>query len=169
MKYTAKEYSKAYDDFADAIFRHCYFRVFNRERARDITQETFIKVWGHIAKGNEIDNLRAFLYKTATNLIIDDSRKKRELSLDQLQDEGMEPQFDHQAKIESKIEATRVLKVLNQVEEKYRDVVVMRYIDDLKPEEIAEIIGETANNVSVRLNRGVAKTRELLKQNGEIF
>lgn len=164
MKYTAKEYSKAYDDFADAIFRHCYFRVFNQDKARDLTQETFTKVWSYISKGNDIDNLRAFLYKTATNLIIDDSRKKKESSLDQLQEDGMELQYDHQTNIESKIEATRVLKIIKQIDEKYRDVVIMRYIDDLKPEEIAEIIRETPNNVSVRLNRGIKKVREILLQ-----
>ncbi len=169
MKYTSQEFANAYDEFADAIFRHCYFRVFNRDKAKDLMQETFVKVWRYVAMGNDIDNLRAFLYKTATNLIIDDSRKKREASLDQLQEEGLEPQFDHQTRIENKIEVERLLKILNQVDEKYREVITMRYVDDLKPEEIAKIIGETANNVSVRLNRGIQKVREILEQNGEII
>ncbi len=169
MKYTSQEFANAYDDFADTIFRHCYFRVFNRDKAKDLMQETFIKVWRYIAMGNDIENLRAFLYKTATNLIIDDSRKKKEMSLDQLQEAGVEPQFDHQTGIENKIEMERLLKVLNQVDEKYREVIVMRYVDDLKPEEIAKIVGETANNVSVRLNRGIQKVREILEKNGEII
>jgi len=162
-----KEFSKAYDDFADAIFRHCYFRVFQREKARDLMQETFIKVWRYISQGNEIDNLRAFLYKTANNLIIDDSRKKKELSLEQLQDEGLEPQYEQKHAIESNIEAGRILKIMDRLDGKYREVVVMRYIDDLKPEEIAEIVGESANNVSVRINRGLKQIREILEENGK--
>lgn len=122
-----------------------------------------MKVWKYKTAGNEIDNLRALLYKTATNLIIDDSRKKKEMSLEQLQDEGMEPQYEQSSHIESNIEVKRVLKIMEQVDEKYRDVVIMRYIDDLKPEEIAEIVGESANNVSVRINRGIKKVRELLE------
>ncbi len=158
----SQEFSKAYEDFADAIFRHCYFRVFDREKARDLMQETFIKVWRYLTV-NDIDNLRAFLYKTANNLIIDESRKKKEASLEKLQEEGFEPGFEDKPRLEHKIEAERIKKLMGRLDEKYRDVVLMRYIDDLKPEEIAEVIGESANNVSVRLNRGIKKIREILE------
>lgn len=68
---------EAYDAYADAIFRHCYFRVFSRERAKELMQETFLRAWDQMVKGEEIRHMRGFLYRVANNLIIDESRKKR--------------------------------------------------------------------------------------------
>jgi len=67
-----KQFIDAYDKYSEAIFRHCYYRVFDRERAKDFVQETFCKTWKYIVDGNDIENIRAFLYKTANNLIIDE-------------------------------------------------------------------------------------------------
>src|SRR3989344_4975700 len=88
-----REVAKAYDDFADAIFRHCYFRLSNRERAKELMQETFMRVWGYIERGNTIEftKIKPFLYKTASNLIIDEYRRnKNEVSLDRLREDGFE-------------------------------------------------------------------------------
>src|SRR3990167_4352630 len=88
-----QEFAKAYDEFADAIFRHCYFRLSNREKAKDMMQETFMRVWSYMEKGNTIEftKIRPFLYKTASNLIIDEYRRnKHELSLDLLREDGFE-------------------------------------------------------------------------------
>jgi RNA polymerase sigma factor (sigma-70 family) len=79
-----EEFVKLYDELADKLFRHCYFRVFNRERAKDLMQETFMRVWKYCNEGHEVKNLKSFLYKVANNLIIDESRKKKELYLEEL-------------------------------------------------------------------------------------
>src|SRR5579863_136343 len=81
-----KEFLEAYQHYADAIYRHCYFRVYNKELAEDLTQETFIKTWKYITEGKEIKNLKAFLYKVAVNLIIDNSRKKTALVFDDIKE-----------------------------------------------------------------------------------
>src|ERR1043165_1036473 len=81
-----KEFLDAYKQHADAIFRHCYFRVYNKDLAEDLTQDTFIKTWKYISEGKEIKNIKAFLYKVAVNLIIDHSRKKTALVLDDLKE-----------------------------------------------------------------------------------
>ena len=64
-----QEFLDAYKQYADSIYRHCYFRVYNKELAEDLTQETFIKTWKYIAQGKEIKNIKAFLYRVAVNLI----------------------------------------------------------------------------------------------------
>src|SRR3989338_4735544 len=91
------EFLQAYEAYNDAIFRYCYFRVYDRERARELSQETFMKAWEYLSRtGKKIENLRAFLYKIATNLIIDNSRQKgkKTVSLDQLHEEGFDPGDD---------------------------------------------------------------------------
>lgn len=155
---THKEFLAAYDQFADAIFRHCYFRVFNRDRAKDLMQETFTRAWEYLAEGKRVDNLRAFLYRVATNLIIDEARKKKAVSLETLAEEGFDPPAEDGRLIEG-IDARLILRFLKEIEPAYREVVAMRYLEGLSPKEIAEALNENENAVSVRIHRGIKKLR----------
>lgn len=156
---------KAYDELSDAIFRHCWFRIGDRERAKDLMQDTFTKSWQYITEGASINNLKPFLYRVANNLIIDEYRKKKEMSLDRLQEQGFDPGFDDRTKNESRIDARFAISTINKLDEKYREVVLMRYIDELSPKEIAEVVGESENNVSVRLHRGIKQLKDIFDKN----
>lgn len=156
------DFMQAYEQHSDAIFRHCYFRVYDRETALDLVQETFTKTWAYIAAGNKIDNVRAFLYRTATNLIIDRSRKATTDSLEQLQDQGFEPATHIKDQVEAGIDLKILLKVIGRLDVIYQEVIRLRYIEGLKPREIAEITGESPNVISVRLHRGLAQLAQFL-------
>jgi len=159
---TENEFLEAYERFADAIFRHCFFRMSDRERARDLTQETFTRTWEYLRGGGEIKSMKAFLYRIANNLVVDSFRKKKTSSLDAMQDDGFDPEDTTVASRESILDVRRALQVLDKLEPQYRDVITLRYVDDLSPREIAEALQETENAVSVRLHRGLKKARELL-------
>ena len=158
-----QEFLKAYDDLADAIFRHCYFRVSDRDKAKDITQDTFTKTWEYIARGGKVESIKAFLYRVANNLIVDEFRKKKELSLERLADSGFEPASHDDNHIITGVEAKEVLKTIEILEPQYREVVIMRHVEGMSVKEIAAIVGESENLVSVRIHRGLIKLRELLK------
>lgn len=155
---------KAYDAHSDAIFRHCFFRVYDREKAREMMQDVFMKTWEYIVQGKKIDNLRAFLYRVANNMVIDWSRKKKETSLDAMMDEGFEPVGLGVKQTTLAAEAGQMIDLLDQLDEKYRDAVRMRYLDELSPKEIAHVLGETENVVSVRIHRGLAQLRAIASQ-----
>ena len=164
MKGIEKQLINAYDELADALFRHCYFRVGDREKAKDLLQETFAKTWQYLAERGKIDNLRAFLYRVATNLIIDLFRKKRpEISLEDLKERGFEIGSNADKKLRNEVAGKEALLFLRKLKPEYREVIIMRYIDDLSLKEIAEILNDTENNVSVRIHRGLKQIRELLK------
>lgn len=152
----------AYDQYADAIFRHCYFRVFDRERGKDLMQETFMRAWVYLGKGEHVDNMRAFLYRIANNLIVDESRKKREASLEKMQEEGFDPCKDETNRWKERIDHQKVLASLNHIDKNYRDIIVMRYVHEYSPSEIAAMLGESANTVSVRIYRGLKQLRSFL-------
>src|SRR3989344_5198081 len=155
-----KKFLKMYADYADAIFRHCFFRLaYDREKAKDLVQDTFTKTWNYLAQGKNIANPRAFLYKVATNLIINAYAKKKDLSLENLQEQGFDPGLDQRDSLYNFLDGRQMLKDLDQLDPQYSQVVVMRYIDDLSPKEIAEILGESENVVSVRIHRGLKKIR----------
>lgn len=153
----------AYDMYADALFRHIFFRVHDRELAHDLLADTFARGWQYIEKGKRVDNMRAFLYKTAHNLVIDEYRKHHDQSLDAMAEDGFDPR-DHgrQSAIYDAAEVNQFLKALENIPKEYREVVLMRYVDDMSPEDIAEVLDENANTVSVRIHRGVAMVRKEL-------
>lgn len=161
------QFLETYKQNADAIFRYCLMRVSDRELARDISQDTFMKVWQYAGKGEKIANLKAFLFTTAKNLIIDQYRKKKATSLDNLMEQGFDVGTEIDGNMIDKLDGERALQLLGSIPEKYRDAIYMQYVEGLSVKEIAEISGETENNISVRIHRGLQKLRSILRdQNG---
>lgn len=152
---------KFYDEFAGPIFRHCYFRVSSREVAEDLTQESFMRVWDYLAEGKVVDNQKAFLYKIAGNLIIDYYRKKKNVSLDALSDDGFNPMGDNESSTLNFVEGQHLLGVVKKLESPYRETILMRYVDDFSISDIAKVLGETENVISVRIHRGIEKLKKL--------
>lgn len=154
-----------YDLHSEAIYRYCFFRVFSKEHAEELMQETFLKIWQYIKEGKTIDNERALLYTIATHLVIDSKRKKREQSLEQMMEssEAMEPVAagGHEASAHGAMlrEVHEELKKLSADEQ---ELFTMRFVSDLDPKEIAEMKGTSANVISVKINRILNKVRATL-------
>jgi len=161
-----KKFLKFYKSHSDAIFRHCYYRISNEERARELTQDAFMKTWKYLVDGKQIENLRAFTYSVIRNLIIDEYRKKKEYSLNKLQDDiGFQIEqegFDQNLK--NKIDVKLALEYLEKLDEKDREVIIMRYVDDMRVKEIAKIINQTENVISVRIHRSLKKLEKIIKE-----
>lgn len=160
-KSTEESFLKAHDDYADDLFRHAFFRVRDREKAKDLVQETFMRTWQTLSEGATIENLRAFLYRVLTNAIIDETRRKKAVSLDTMIEEGFSPADERATELVYERTVIReTYKLLATLPDEYRLPLVMRHLDGLSPREIAEILGVTENVVSVRINRAINKLRE---------
>lgn len=162
------EFLEAYDSYADALFRHCYFRIYDKERARDLVQDAFTKSWEYILKGGDIINIRAFLYKVLNHLIVDESRKKRTFSLDELNENGFDPPANPNERnvLEKQIELKKLMELMDKLSEDKRQLIVMRYVDGWGPKEMAEILGESENVISVRLHRALKELKKIFN-NGQ--
>src|SRR4051812_13823839 len=138
-----EEFITLYDEMADQLFRHCFFKLSNRELALDLVQETFARTWEYIASGKEVKNVKGFLFKVANNLIIDEYRKKKAVSLESLQEAtGFDAPVNEHKKTIFSVEVDTVLAHINKLDSKYKDVILMRYVNDYSPKEIAKILGE---------------------------
>jgi RNA polymerase sigma-70 factor (ECF subfamily) len=165
---------KAFDEYNDALFRHAFIRVSNREKAIDIVHDTFTKVWSYIKDGYEIDSFRPFLYKVLNNLIIDEYRKRKEASLDaMLEKEGIdEGSFDDLTEstvevLAATIDGRKAFELLQEMPDQYREIITLRFVDQLGPKEISELIEETENVISVRLHRGLKLLRQKIENQDE--
>ena|SRR3989344_605494 len=168
-----QRFSDAYERYSDELFRHCSLRLSDRERALELTQECFLKTWQYIERGEKVEEFRPFLYRTLRNLIIDEYRRKKPRSLEAMLEgseetnvETLMPQ-DESNTLESAIErfeGSRALAALQELPDLYREVLVLRFVESLSPKEIAEIVDESENAVSVRIHRGLKKLRALLEE-----
>lgn len=161
MKHSNEDFLRLYDTDADAIFRFVFLRTNNRERALDIAQEAYLRVWRHLSLGNDVKDLRAFLYQTLRNLIIDsyrsDARRDTD-SLDRFFEEGGEIADNTPTAPYDQLDIERVQKLLAELEPpEYREAILMRYALEWTPKEIARALEVSENVVSVRINRGIKK------------
>ncbi len=161
---------KVYDESVKDIYRFVYFKIGSREEANDITSMVFLKTWNHIQNNTLVDSktLKALLYKIARNTIIDHYREagaKTPASLDDeehkidIPDETQDPQerLDKEANLEL------IRRKLPLLKEEYREVIIMKFINDLTLEEMADISGKTKGNIRVILHRALSALRSLVE------
>jgi len=162
-----KLFSKLYDQNIDKIYRFIFFKVSSREIAEDLCAETFTKGWQSFKENHrDIDNPRAFLYQIARNLIVDHYRDKNKaefVSFDSVP--VSDPNADIKEKSETNSDLRNIKKALQNIKEDYQEVVVMRYLNDLKIPEIAKSLDKSEGAVRVQLHRALKALRTELNRN----
>ncbi len=149
------------------VYNLAYRMLGNAEDAGDLVQETFLRAYGALASFRQDASFLTWLYKIASNLCIDQlrSRKARSaLSLDVELEEGREPAADarscspEELAIRDSVQEV-VQRAISNLPEKYRVVVVMRHLQDMSVEEIANVLGMPTGTVKTHLFRA----REMLR------
>ena len=138
------------------IFRYCLWHTPNRQTAEDAAQETFLKMARYFKKYVHNGKFRAYIYKVASNVCIDIWRKKKTESLTEdlsYREQGFE-----------KVEADLDLKDLVQkLPEKHREIVLLRFAQDLSLREIAEIENIPLRTVQSRLRSALKQVEKNTK------
>jgi RNA polymerase sigma-70 factor, ECF subfamily len=150
--------AEAYRLYSTAIMRHCRIQGLNTATAEEVMQDAFLRTWEYIQSGNEVDNLKTFLFRVANNLMIDEMRRRnrrKEVSLDELQEKGFDPGQEDTEKVREKIDAEHVLNSMDRKKE--FELLTMRYVEGLRPADIATMTGLPANTVAVRLHRALKR------------
>jgi RNA polymerase sigma-70 factor (ECF subfamily) len=160
---------EAYDLYVDDIYRFVYFKTGNEDDARDLTSEVFLKVWNY-AQSKGLDgskSLRAFIYKTARNSVIDYYRKLKEGRVD-IGEENENSFPDEKQNLEEDMaiadDIALIKENLTKLKDEYREVILMRFVDELSFSEIADITGKTIGNIRVLTFRALQALRELIEE-----
>jgi RNA polymerase sigma-70 factor (ECF subfamily) len=162
-----QEFERVYAEYADAIFRYVYYRLQSRERALELTQEVFTRYWSYLAEGKTVVHPKAFLYRSAANAFINEIRTdKRTLSLEHLMESGLDIPYVKED-MHTLLAQQEAINRLASTEHPYRDVLVLRYVEDLRVKDIAELLGESENTISVRIKRGLEKLRKIYESTGK--
>ena len=156
-----KIFMDSFSEYGDAIFRFCMVKVSNVELAEDMTQEVFTRYWQYLREGKEMTNTRSFLYTIANNMAKDWYKKKKSVSLDQQMESGRTPQ-ENSISAQVEAEYQEALDAIEDLEQKDQEVLLLKYVEGLEPKDIAVVLSETANTISVRLNRATKKLQQKL-------
>lgn len=158
-----EDFLAAYEEYADAVFRLCYGKTGSRDEAKDMAQEVFVRVWERLGKGGaDIENPRAFLFTVARNLVKDYYKKKKPILERDMPEGAMEevPSLGDQVVL---AETRIALEALRGLSDPYREALTLHLVEGLPIGEVARLLGERPNTISVRVKRGIEKVRASLQ------
>ena len=160
------------DTYQHRLMRYLSFLTGRRELAEDLFQETWIRVLMRGAQFNGKARFDTWLFTIARNLVIDQSRKRSMASRDEMQDpDADERPFEVATDAPSPYQqfctrenAAEVSAVLLSLQPAYREVLVLRFHEDLPLEEIASVTRAPLSTVTSRLYRGLAALKPELER-----
>ena len=156
-------FGELYTFHVTKIYRYVYYNVHNKERTEDITQEVFLKAWKAIGscKGKE-KTFSSWLYRIAHNLIIDKLRKSQKQSSHEA--ELPEDVSDTSDRMEISLEQRDLLKVIDILSPNQRQVILMKFIEDMDNQEIAETMGKSTGAIRILQMRALETLRKTLSK-----
>ena len=157
-----------FDKYNKKVYRIAYGVVRQREDALDIVQEVFIKLFRSIRNFKGRSKFYTYLYRLALNTAIDHVRKKGRYAVSSLDQEGaVQPEEDFEKRpdrvfLQKELEG-RVSLAMEKLPVDQKMALLLREVEGLSYQEMAEAMGSSIGTVMSRLHYGRRKMRELLK------
>lgn len=152
-----RELAEMYDTHAPRIFRYIYHRLGDQAVAEDLTSEVFVRfLHARVAP----ENLAAFLFRVAHNLVVDYLRGHRAT---QLLDENLAAeQSDPAHLVEEGMKRARLRRAIAHLTAEQQQVIVLKFLEGFSNEEVARVLDKSVGAVKLLQHRGLAALRDLL-------
>ena len=170
---TVEAFDLLVNRYKDPLTNYIYRFLGDMKECEDLLQETFLRVYRNRHSYRRIAKFSTWLYTIAGNLARSEYRKRKRRRLYSLQSINREEEefeleipdetFSPDKHTESTIQDHYIQEALKLIPEEFREVVVLRDVQQLAYEEIAEITGLPMGTVKSRINRGRTKLQALLK------
>lgn len=177
-----KAYASLLNKYKNSLMFTVLKMVNNRDDAEDITMQAFTKAFKNLASYNNQFAFSTWLFKIASNTAIDFLRKKRvsTTSLDRKMSEHsdsestfsqniVDTELDPEEKYVLKQRNNLMKEVVNGMNPKYRELIELRFFQELKYEEIATKLNIPIGTVKVRISRAKALLTEILQEHKDKF
>ncbi|MFC5590834.1 RNA polymerase sigma factor [Sporosarcina soli] len=138
----------------EAYYRLAYSYVRNKENALDIVQDAIVKALHSIDRLKEQSYLKTWFYRIVVNTSIDYIRKHQRVSVMDGDILAL-----HLPQLEDEVTDLDLLDAIDQLPTKYKTIIILRFFEDLKIDEIAEITGDNVNTIKTRLYAALKKLR----------
>lgn len=165
-----EDIEKVFSLYGNRLFRAAYLLCRDESDARDLVQETFLQALKSIKKFKAKSTLYTWLYGILLNVFRNHVRKKRFLPLSS---EISSNDSDSTVRVESRLDQervfSRIFKLIHSLSSVHREVLILRYYEDMKIKEIAEITGVSQGTVKSRLYYATSFLRERMSDDLNFF
>ncbi len=169
-KITSQDLELIFEANFEKIYRFFYYKVLSKEIAEDLTSEVFVTFANLLKEDKDIENPRNFLYGVSKNIFLRylKQKYKQEIPISFLGDNFEEYIGEEEKEYQEKTTLEdRVLKYIDSLPDKQKNIAKMRLIDKLSLKEICEKLGKDMNYVKTTQKRAIKRLKELVEL-GEI-
>lgn len=160
-------YATLYQKYVSDIYRFIAFKVPTVQDAEELTSDVFLKVWNHLTtkESSPVRGFRAFLYQTSRNTIIDWYRKKSTTAEQLTELHTMQIPDTTTSLIDetdTKLDVAALVAHMDTLKSEYKDILILKYIEELTTAEIATVLGKKQTAVRVTLHRATKSLQDAL-------
>jgi len=157
-------FGKLYDHYVKPIYRFIAVKVSVRQEAEDLTHEVFLTAWQKLPSFTfQGFPFSSWLYRIARNRVIDHYRTKKQHAVIDEVDEGLLGIIDsHEAGVDTTLTLAKVYAAMKELGADQQDVLLLRFVDDLSPKEIAEVLDKSEGSVRIIQHRAVEALKKKL-------
>ena len=154
IKTNCASFEKLLLQYKSYLYKVAYTYVKDKQVALDILQETSFKAWLNIHTLKDEEKFKPWITKILVNTAL--NYIKKESKVIYMEDENPIIYSEKSISIEEKLDLYDAIDLLKP---KYKTVIILKYFDDMKIEDIAKVLDENVNTVKIRLYRGLKKLR----------
>ena len=164
------QFADIYDKYVDKIYRFVVLKVNSQVIAQDLTSETFTRTLEYFTRNPEvrIENMQAFLFRTASNIVTDFYRQKSRQDVplnyesQEIVNREVSERDRHDWRAALGEQASQIQTALAKMEGESADVVMWHYIEDISIKEIADMLDRPEGTIRVILHRGLKELKKNL-------
>ncbi len=164
------EFSHLFEEFSAPIYNYVLRMVGDRDRAADITQDTFIKAYRKLDSRTDATSTRSWLYRIATNTAIDEIRRRRLVSPMGPDQSAYDGRPDGRPGPEDQVMAAtldeRLQRALFSLRPNHRQCLLLSDLEDMSAQQIADVMGLSYGAVRTLLCRARGEMRRALAAEG---
>ena len=157
-------FAELYDRHVVRVYRHIYYLVGDAREAEDLTAQTFLKAWEAIGRYKERGApIVAWLLRIAHNLTVSYLRSKRDHS--ELDDGYVDQKRagNPEAVLEQSSDERSVREAVMQLRDEQRQVIMLRFVEEMGYQEVAQVIGKSVPAVRVIQHRALGNLRKIMQ------
>jgi len=167
-------FEKIYVRFLPRIYRFFYLKLFDRHLSEDLTSEVFIRVYKNLRKVNlNTKTFQAWIYRIASNLLMDHYREKirhkKEELIDETSDEFIENDMllknSPLLKKELGFKNFKLMEAMDKLTKLQKDVIILKFVENFDYWTIANIFGKSQSTIRGILFRAITKLKDEIKNN----
>ena len=154
-----------FDTYYPLLYRYIYHHVHHQATAEDLTGEVFARLLAQLAEGRGPKrHLKAWLYRVALNLVIDESRRRVHRAHESLDEWDVPDEMDVEMQAQTALAWRRARAALEELSPKQRAVIILKYLEGYDNKEVSRILETSVGAVKSLQHRGLASMRRHLSQ-----